>query len=56
MSSKDEVVKSVPQNGFVGHPKGLFTLFSQNFGNVSRTMVCEQFSSSLCITNYMRVA
>ncbi|EAZ86619.1 peptide MFS transporter [Lysinibacillus sp. FSL M8-0216] len=31
MSSKDEVVKSVPQNGFVGHPKGLFTLFFTEF-------------------------
>lgn len=31
MSTKDEIVKSVPQNGFVGHPKGLFTLFFTEF-------------------------
>lgn len=31
MYSKDEVVKSVPQTGFVGQPKGLFTLFFTEF-------------------------
>lgn len=31
MLSKDEIVKSVPQKGFLGHPKGLFTLFFTEF-------------------------
>ncbi|MEO4054967.1 peptide MFS transporter [Solibacillus sp. CAU 1738] len=31
MLSKDEIVKSVPQKGFFGHPKGLFTLFFTEF-------------------------
>lgn len=31
MLSKEEIVKSVPQKGFVGHPKGLFTLFFTEF-------------------------
>lgn len=31
MLSKDEIVKSVPQTGFVGQPKGLFTLFFTEF-------------------------
>ncbi|MER1986281.1 MAG: peptide MFS transporter [Solibacillus sp.] len=31
MYSKDEIVKSVPQQGFVGQPKGLFTLFFTEF-------------------------
>ena len=31
MLSKDEIVKSVPQTGFVGHPKGLFSLFFTEF-------------------------
>lgn len=31
MLSKDEIVKSVPQKGFVGQPKGLFTLFFTEF-------------------------
>ena len=31
MYTKDEVVKSVPQTGFVGQPKGLFTLFFTEF-------------------------
>ncbi|MCT1576790.1 peptide MFS transporter [Oceanobacillus kimchii] len=29
--SKEEIVKSVPQKGFFGHPKGLFTLFFTEF-------------------------
>lgn len=29
--SKEEIVQSVPQKGFVGHPKGLFTLFFTEF-------------------------
>lgn len=28
---KDEIVESVPQTGFFGHPKGLFTLFFTEF-------------------------
>lgn len=43
MSTKDEIVKSVPQKGFVGHPKGSLLYFSLNFGNVFHTTVCEQF-------------
>ncbi|MBK3494591.1 peptide MFS transporter [Viridibacillus sp. YIM B01967] len=31
MPTKEEIVKSVPQKGFVGHPKGLFTLFFTEF-------------------------
>lgn len=31
MLNKDEIVKSIPQNGFVGQPKGLFTLFFTEF-------------------------
>ncbi|GLC89463.1 peptide MFS transporter [Lysinibacillus piscis] len=31
MSTKEEIVNSVPQKGFVGHPKGLFTLFFTEF-------------------------
>lgn len=31
MLNKDEIVKSVPQKGFVGQPKGLFTLFFTEF-------------------------
>ncbi len=31
MLSKEEIVKSVPQKGFIGHPKGLFTLFFTEF-------------------------
>lgn len=31
MYSKEEIVKSVPQKGFFGHPKGLFTLFFTEF-------------------------
>lgn len=31
MHSKDEIVKSVPQKGFFGHPKGLLTLFFTEF-------------------------
>ncbi len=31
MYSKDEIVKSVPQKGFFGHPKGLLTLFFTEF-------------------------
>ena len=31
MLNKDEIVKSVPQKGFFGHPKGLFTLFFTEF-------------------------
>lgn len=31
MHSKEEIVDSVPQKGFVGHPKGLFTLFFTEF-------------------------
>ncbi|AWE08965.1 MFS transporter [Lysinibacillus sp. 2017] len=31
MYSKEEIVKSVPQTGFVGQPKGLFTLFFTEF-------------------------
>ncbi|MBQ0140261.1 MAG: peptide MFS transporter [Kurthia sp.] len=31
MATKEEVVKSVPQKGFFGHPKGLFTLFFTEF-------------------------
>ncbi|GAA0424679.1 MAG: peptide MFS transporter [Bacillota bacterium] len=29
--SKEEIVQSVPQKGFFGHPKGLFTLFFTEF-------------------------
>ncbi|WP_010290709.1 peptide MFS transporter [Kurthia massiliensis] len=31
MATKEEIVKSVPQKGFVGHPKGLFNLFFTEF-------------------------
>lgn len=31
MLSKEEIVKSVPQTGFVGQPRGLFTLFFTEF-------------------------
>ncbi len=31
MLSKEEIVKSVPQKGFIGHPKGLFSLFFTEF-------------------------
>lgn len=31
MLSKDEIAKTVPQKGFFGHPKGLFTLFFTEF-------------------------
>ncbi|WP_144510663.1 peptide MFS transporter [Bacillus sp. FJAT-22090] len=31
MVSKDEIVKSVPQKGFFGHPKGLLSLFFTEF-------------------------
>ncbi|RKQ19562.1 peptide MFS transporter [Ureibacillus endophyticus] len=31
MHSKSEIVKSVPQKGFFGHPKGLLTLFFTEF-------------------------
>ena len=31
MLSKEEIVRSVPQTGFLGHPKGLFTLFFTEF-------------------------
>ncbi|MFC5558957.1 peptide MFS transporter [Ureibacillus thermophilus] len=31
MLSKEEIVKSVPQKGFFGHPKGLLTLFFTEF-------------------------
>ncbi|MFC4410462.1 peptide MFS transporter [Chungangia koreensis] len=31
MISKEEMVRSVPQKGFFGHPKGLFTLFFTEF-------------------------
>ncbi|HWK22571.1 MAG TPA: peptide MFS transporter [Ureibacillus sp.] len=31
MFSKEEIVKSVPQKGFFGHPKGLLTLFFTEF-------------------------
>ena len=31
MYSKEEIVKSVPQKGFFGHPKGLLTLFFTEF-------------------------
>ena len=31
MYTKDEIVKSVPQKGFFGQPKGLFTLFFTEF-------------------------
>lgn len=31
MFSKDEIVKSVPQKGFFGHPKGLMSLFFTEF-------------------------
>ena len=31
MLSKEEIVKSVPQTGFIGHPKGLFSLFFTEF-------------------------
>ncbi|MFF5996210.1 peptide MFS transporter [Lysinibacillus sp. KU-BSD001] len=31
MLSKEEIVKSVPQKGFLGHPKGLFSLFFTEF-------------------------
>ncbi|SOC18355.1 POT family proton-dependent oligopeptide transporter [Ureibacillus xyleni] len=31
MHNKSEIVKSVPQKGFFGHPKGLFTLFFTEF-------------------------
>ena len=31
MLSKEEIVRSVPQKGFLGHPKGLFTLFFTEF-------------------------
>lgn len=31
MLTKEEIVKSVPQTGFVGQPKGLFTLFFTEF-------------------------
>lgn len=31
MFTKEEIVKSVPQTGFVGQPKGLFTLFFTEF-------------------------
>ncbi|MCY7526141.1 hypothetical protein MWG61_18775, partial [Bacillus safensis] len=27
----DKIVKSVPQKGFFGHPKGLYTLFFTEF-------------------------
>ena len=29
--TKKEIVESVPQKGFFGHPKGLFTLFFTEF-------------------------
>ncbi len=29
--TKEQIVESVPQNGFFGHPKGLFTLFFTEF-------------------------
>ena len=29
--TKEQIVESVPQKGFFGHPKGLFTLFSTEF-------------------------
>ena len=31
MATKEEIVKSVPQKGFFGHPKGLFNLFFTEF-------------------------
>ncbi|MFJ8263653.1 peptide MFS transporter [Rummeliibacillus sp. NPDC094406] len=31
MATKEEIVKSVPQTGFFGHPKGLFSLFFTEF-------------------------
>lgn len=31
MATKEEIAKSVPQKGFFGHPKGLFTLFFTEF-------------------------
>lgn len=31
MATKEEIVKSVPQKGFFGHPKGLFSLFFTEF-------------------------
>ena len=37
--SRREIVESVPQKGFFGHPKGLSTLFLLNFGSDSVTMV-----------------
>lgn len=30
-SSKEEILKTIPQSGFFGHPKGLLTLFSIEF-------------------------
>lgn len=31
MATKEEIVKSIPQKGFFGHPKGLFSLFFTEF-------------------------
>ncbi|MES9700976.1 oligopeptide:H+ symporter, partial [Bacillus sp. JJ927] len=31
MKEKNELVQSIPQTGFLGHPKGLFTLFFTEF-------------------------
>ncbi|WP_150285436.1 peptide MFS transporter [Rummeliibacillus sp. TYF-LIM-RU47] len=31
MATREEIVKSVPQKGFFGHPKGLFSLFFTEF-------------------------
>ena len=36
--TKKEIVESVPQKGFFGNPKGLFTLFFTEFWNVFRIM------------------
>lgn len=49
VTDRQKIVDSVPQKGFFGHPKGLFTLFSQNFGSVSLIMACELSLSTTCI-------
>lgn len=50
MVSREEVVKSVPQKGFLGILKDYYHYSSQNFGSVFLIMECGQYLFIICTT------
>lgn len=47
--SRREIVESVPQKGFFGHPKGLSTLFFTEFWGAIQLLWYESDSSLLSV-------